>query len=324
MKQKCICCSTVKGKRGCLLKGMALICPPCCADIRNPACEGCSYYKDSQKFAAEKATKSPKHFTIRMDPEVDDQIDRALRMVEAGNIVGGESVIRSLMAENADLYTIHFAMGTIYGFKGQYDKAMACFDKSIAIYPYYVDSWFNRALSAQKKLDIIEMVFSLRKVIELGDSRDQAVVMAEGLLDEFEQVTRQETGLELEAYMTSMKKFNAAFGLMQDKQWKKAIVGYKESIRINPASPQAFGNMALCYAYLNENNKALEAFDKAIAIDPDYEPAMINKVIFQNAIAKGLSFSEAQSEAKVIEYVKDYPSEGGNRLIDDYFNDRIK
>jgi tetratricopeptide (TPR) repeat protein len=82
--------------------------------------------------------------------------------------------------------------------------------------------------------------------------------------------------------------------------------------------------MALCYAYLNENNKALEAFDKAIAIDPDYEPAMINKVIFQNAIAKGLSFSEAQSEAKVIEYVKDYPSEGGNRLIDDYFNDRIK
>jgi tetratricopeptide (TPR) repeat protein len=68
-------------------------------------------------------------------------------MVESSNITTGELVIRSLMKENADLYTIHFAMGTIYGVKGQHDDAIACFDKSIEIYPYFVDCWFNRALS---------------------------------------------------------------------------------------------------------------------------------------------------------------------------------
>ena len=309
MKQKCIICSTVKGKRGCLLKDMTLICPRCCAEIRNSECDGCSYYKDSQKFAVEKAIektkKSPQHFTIRMAPEVDDQIDRALRMAEAGNVKKGELLIRSLMKENADLYTIHFAMGTIYSFKEQYDEAMACFDKSIEIYPYFVDCWFNRALVAQKTMNIVELVFSLRKVIEFAQTDDDEVVLrAKQLLNDLEQLTHKEEGLELDEYIEALKKFNAAFALMQSKQWEKAIVFYKESIKINPTAPQAFGNMALCYAHLSEDKKALEAFDKAIALDPNYEPAIINKEIFKKTIAKGLSFSETHSEVKIIEYMK--------------------
>ena len=321
MNQKCIICSHAKGKRGCLLKGMTLICPRCCAEIRNSECEGCSYYKDSQKFAIEKAKKSPQHFTIRIAPEVDDEIDRALGMVEAGKIADEELIIRSLMKANTDLYTIHFAMGTIHGFKGQHDEAMACFDKSIEIYPYYVDCWFNRALSAQKKMDIIEMVVSLRKVIELGENSDEAVGMAKELLGDFEQITYKTTGLDLDEYIGSLKRFNAAFELMQNRQWEKAIAGYKEAIRINPSAPQAFGNMALCYAHLNEDKKAIEAFDRAIALDPNYEPAIINKEIFKQTIAKGLKFSETQTEAKVIEYMKDYSLKDNKLLIHDYLND---
>jgi len=321
MNQKCIICSHAKGKRGCLLKGMTLICPRCCAEIRNSECEGCSYYKDSQKFAIEKAKKSPQHFTIRIAPEVDDEIDRALRMVEAGNIANGELVIRSLMKENADLYTIHFAMGTIHGVKGQHDDAMACFDKSIEIYPYFVDCWFNRALSAQKKMDIIEMVVSLRKVIELGNISDEAVVKAKELLGDFEQITYKTTGLELDEYIGSLKRFNAAFELMQNRQWEKAIADYKEVIKINSTAPQAFGNMALCYAHLNEDKKAIEAFDRAIALDPHYEPAIINKEIFKQTIAKGLKFSETQPQTTVIEYMKDYSLKDNKLLMHDYLND---
>ena len=321
MKQNCIICSNAKGKRGCLLKGMTLICPRCCAEIRNSECEGCSYYKDSQKFAIEKAKKSPQHFTIRIAPEVDDEIDRALRMVEAGNIANGELVIRSLMKENTDLYTIHFAMGTIHGVKGQHDDAMACFDKSIEIYPYFVDCWFNRALSAQKKMDIIEMVVSLRKVIELGENSDEAVGMAKELLGNFEQITYKTTGLELDEYIGSLKRFNAAFELMQNRQWEKAIAGYKEVIKINSTAPQAFGNMALCYAHLNEDKKAIEAFDRAIALDPHYEPAIINKEIFKQTIAKGLEFSETQPQTTVIEYMKDYSLKDNKLLMHDYLND---
>ena len=120
-----------------------------------------------------------------------------------------------------------------------------------------------------------------------------------------------------------MPKACGAFELMQNRQWENAIAGYKEVIMINSTAPQAFGNMALCYAHLNEDKKAIEAFDRAIALDPNYEPAIINKEIFKQTIAKGLKFSETQAEAKVIEYMKDYSLEDNKLLMHDYLNDKM-
>lgn len=322
MKQKCIICSQAKGKRGCLLKGMILICPLCCAEIRNPECKGCSYYKDAQKFADEKARKSPKHFVARLDPEVDDEINRALAMAETGNIKAAESAIRSLLKKNADLYTAHFAMGTIHAYKERYAEAMTCFDKSLAIYPYFVDCWFNRALTAQRQIDILEMVASFRKVIELGDLNDEAVQQSKQLLSAFEQMNYEENGLLLDDYLESTRLFNTAFELMQNRQWEKAIAGFKQSDKINPTSATIFGNLALCYANLDENERALEAFDKAIALDSTYEPAIINKEIFKATIAKGLTFSETQPQIKSIEYTKDYPGTG-KFLAQDYLDGKM-
>ena len=302
-QQKCIICLKTKGKRGCLIKDKVLICSQCCADIRSSDCEGCSYYKETQKFTLEKAKKSPEKFVIRLAPDIDDEIDRALMMVNAGNVAEGEKVIRSLMEENADLHTIHYAMGTVYAMKEQFDEAMKCFDKSISIFPYSIESWFNRALTAQNKMDLVEMITSFKKVIEIGDKDDEVVLQASSIVENFEELARKENGLELDEYIASLKQFEAAFDLMQSGQWRKAILGYQKAIVINPTTPQAFGNMALCYAHLNENENAIEAFDKAIELDPSYEPAIINREIFKKTIAKGLQFSETQSEIKVIKYM---------------------
>ncbi|MCK4841808.1 MAG: tetratricopeptide repeat protein [Methylococcales bacterium] len=324
-QQKCIICLKTKGKRGCLIKDKALICSRCCAEMRNMDCEGCSYYKDTQKFSIEKARKSSEHFTVRIAPEIDDEIDRALMMVEAGKIEQGEKSIRLLLKENADLYSTHYAMGTIYGIKNQYDEAMKCFDRSIELFPYSVECWFNRALTAQNKMDIVEMITSFKKVIEIGgEDDDEVVFQASKFLGDFEILTRKETGLGLNEYIESLKQFDIAFDLMQSGQWRKAISGYQKAIAINSTTPQAFGNMALCYGYLNENENAIEAFDKAIELDPTYEPAAINKEIFMETIAKGLVFSEMHSKTKVIEYTKDYSVENNKLLIDDYLDDSSK
>lgn len=124
-------------------------------------------------------------------------------------------------------------------------------------------------------------------MIEFGDFSDEVVVQAQQLLGDFEQIA------------------------------------YKDTIKINSTSPQAFGNMALCYAYLNENEKAFEAFDKAIALDPHYEPAIINKELFKDILARGLIFSEEQAETKVIEYMKDYSVDDNKLLVQDYLDGKL-
>jgi hypothetical protein len=84
-KTKCIVCAQVKGKRVCKINNNTLICSLCCADIRNPDCEGCSHYAQAARYALEKKQQSAsKHFITRIDPEVDEAVDRALTMVESG------------------------------------------------------------------------------------------------------------------------------------------------------------------------------------------------------------------------------------------------
>jgi hypothetical protein len=55
--------------------------------------------------------------TVRIAPEADDEIDRALRMIEAGNITNGELVIqRQVFNERlVNLVKLSFSESPVYG-----------------------------------------------------------------------------------------------------------------------------------------------------------------------------------------------------------------
>ena len=97
----CVVCSAAKGQRGCQLKNRALICPVCCARIRNPDCEGCGYWAQALAYTQQKAAASPArrepHFIARIDPEVDAEVDRALAMAEGGRL-GAQRAVRKSFA----------------------------------------------------------------------------------------------------------------------------------------------------------------------------------------------------------------------------------
>ncbi|HQO09612.1 MAG TPA: hypothetical protein PLK90_05725 [Clostridiales bacterium] len=56
-KDKCINCNAKPGKRKCIIKGGELICPVCCATIRNEDCGECQYYQVSAEFQQKKLEK---------------------------------------------------------------------------------------------------------------------------------------------------------------------------------------------------------------------------------------------------------------------------
>jgi hypothetical protein len=76
----CVICATVKGRRVCQLKDRSLFCPLCCASIRNPDCDGCSYWSQALTYAQQKAAALPARreppFIARIDPEIDAEVDR--------------------------------------------------------------------------------------------------------------------------------------------------------------------------------------------------------------------------------------------------------
>ena len=60
-------------------------------------------------------------------------------------------------------------MGVVQLFKGEFTKAIFCFDEAIEIFPDFVEGWYNKGAAHQKKLEIEGIVVSCRKVIEQGD-----------------------------------------------------------------------------------------------------------------------------------------------------------
>jgi len=73
---------------------------------------------------------------------------------------------------------------------------------------------------------------------------------------------------------------------------------------INKRHPQSYGNLGLCYAQLGRKSEALEAFDKAIEIDPKYEPAIFNRAVIES-LDEG---EKLEPEGFMsIDYYKDYP-----------------
>ena len=56
----------------------------------------------------------------------------------------------------------------------------------------------------------------------------------------------------------------------------------KKALEINPKHTQSLGNLGLCYGNLGEKFKALNTLDQALALDPHYKPAIINKKTIQS------------------------------------------
>ena len=319
MTQKCPICTKAKGKRGCLINNHSLICSKCCAEIRNSECETCSYYKESQKHTIEKANKATRTFTMRIDDEVDAKITDALEMIDSGNISAGEQMLQSLAKDNDDLFSMHFAMGVLHIKKEQFEEALKSFDKSVQIFPYFVDAWFNKALAAQNLLDVVAMVESLRKVVEINELDNPVTQQAKEILDITSQNCMSDLGIDLDAFLESMRLFNHGFELMQKKSWHEALLELERSSNLNLHNAPTFGNMAICYMQLNENDKAMEYFDRSIEIDPNYEPALINREILINRIDNNVSNNDLVM--KEVFYGKDYSVEDKKSLINDYLND---
>lgn len=294
-----------KGKRICRLSNNEGICPSCCALTRRSECEGCLYYQVSEKYHSSKQQGSGNnHFFIaEINEEVEKEADHALELIEKGSYQKGKAIIQGLMKDHPRNHAVNFAMGVTFLVKEQFDEAIKYFDKATDIFPYFIEAHFNKAAAYQKKLDIKNMIKAYQKVIELGNPKDELVKKAKNLLFDLEKSTLKSEGINLESHLKAMDHFDNGFSLMQNQEWEKAIFSFKECLTIHKRHPQSYGNMGICYSQLGQKKLALEAFDKALEIDPHYEPALVNRKIVRS-LQDDPKLPSGQIES--INYYRDY------------------
>lgn len=304
-RPKCALCENYRAKRKCQIYQDKFICPSCCADLRKKECEECWHYRAAKQYQSSKAQKPVrKHFIMEVNEKAENAVDQALELLEKGKPEKAREILNELENKHPRNHMVMYGQGTVHAIEGQYDDAIKYFTKATDIFPYFIEAYFNIGVAYRNKFDIGNAVRAMNKVIEIGDSEHEQVQQAKELINELKNQLQRTTGMTLDQYFISQDKFDTAFSHMENGKWEKAIFGFKECLKGHEDHPQSYGNLGICYAQLGRKAKAIEALDKALEIDPKYEPAIVNKVMAER-IQEGEKLNFAQFES--IEYYKDYP-----------------
>jgi len=283
MKIKCSRCGKQKGQRQCFRMTPAdPICSLCCVEMRGAECTGCEHYAVAQAYrherrAGEHPPKSAeKHFIAELNPEVERAVNKALDLAQTGARDEARKLIDGLHREHPGNHVVYFAMGVLHALEEKPDEAIACFDKAIDIFPYFVEAHFNRAVAYQTKLDIKNAIRAFRKVVEIGDPGVPEVQDARAAVEEMEKFVRESDGIDLDTYLEALDKFDRAFARLQAGDYRSALAGFRSAAAKNDRNAPTHGNLGLCLAKLGRKAEAQAELNRAIELDPGYHPARAN------------------------------------------------
>lgn len=314
MKVKCPKCGTGKARRSCPRNDNVEICSECCANIRDEDCGDCVHYAAVRQYEDSRNLSSglpAGHFLMEINPEVQESVNKALDLLQRGWTARARAILTGLVHDHPRNHDVTFGIGVLHAVDEKHQEAIEWFDKAIAIYPYSVEAHYNKAVAFQKMLDLPNCVKSYQKVIEIGGPNDPEVAQARSIVAGFSATILENEGIKLELYLKSGELFSQAFGLMEAGDWQGALDGFRASSAINDRNAPCHGNMGLCHAYLGQKSLALSELDRALEIDPDYEPARSNREV-ASRMEEGRPLSD--STFKTINYgLEDYV-DGGNAL----------
>lgn len=130
-------------------------------------------------------------------------------------------------------------------------------------------------------MDIKNAIRAFRKVVEIGPPDDSEVLKARSFIDDMEETIRANNGVDLDVYLETMDEFDQAFERFRRGEWTAALAGFRAVAAKTDRNAPTHGNMGLCLAQLGRKAEALAEIDRALEIDPDYQPARINRTIIE-------------------------------------------
>ena len=276
---KCALCHERKGKRGCKLISARFVCPSCCASTRRAECDDCGYYQASEAYQREKQVRTTT-FITEIIPDLDDQCDEALALLERGNIAQGQANLEDLRRQHPNYHTVLYGIGVCHGMQGQMDEAISCLERAVEIFPAFAHAHYNLGSSYRQKFDVENAVKSYEAAIAADGSEGEVGRLARERLDEIEAIV-EKGGVSLSTYIRNGRIFDRGFLALQEGRFQAAIDLFAQVLATQNDHVQSYGNMGLAYAILGNRQKALECLDKAIELDPGYEPAIVNRLSVQ-------------------------------------------
>jgi tetratricopeptide (TPR) repeat protein len=264
----CPCGSGKKYKKCCLARDEA-------ARFRDQAAR----FRETAARPQAATIDGEKPFIAELRPDLDKKVDRLLQRLEQGEGRAVEPEIKALLEKHPHYHMTHYAMGLYIGMV--LDDPLASipyFERAVEILPIFPEAHFNLGAAAMKAGDANKAVRAYRAAARYSRGDDGIAEMAQKELRFLEKALLEHSSFPtMDAYLANAKLFDEAYVRLANQDFETAAEMFNRVLSENPTHVQSFGNLALAYAGLGRRADAMECFDRALALDPKYEPAIGNR-----------------------------------------------
>jgi len=247
----------------------------------------CCAWKDATARAAANPPPPPpeeeEKFIAELMPEVDDEVDRLLERLERGDRQSVRAPLMSLYKRYPRYHMTNYAMGVYTGMaEGDSDGAIPFFEKAVRILPPFAEAHYNLGCALMKACRVRPAVAAFRKAIRYSIEDDGIAKLAQDRITDLERIVLKGSPFPtLEAYIENEQLFEMAFDNLSKRNFDEAAEMFGRALQQNPNHVQSHGNLALCLAGLGQKAAARAALDRALELDPAYEPARINRTAIE-------------------------------------------
>ncbi len=190
-------------------------------------------------------------------------------------------------------------LGLALAWNGDKEEGYQAIRRSVELDPTRVEAWHAMASVADMLGYSLEAWDSIRTARRLAEEQNsppetrRGLEVTEAAIYQGLQRLAKEMGVDLfsEEGRTLLREvyeaFNDGVRALRERDNARAVASFQRVVELAPNNPRAWGNLGVALAFLGKYDEAEAALQKALDIDPTYEPARLNLAHLRNAREQG-------------------------------------
>jgi len=226
-----------------------------------------------------KQTTAPRKGVLELELHI-QIINQALAFHTAGDLNKALAAYDKAIAIKPDHALTHSCRGFALQQLGNHDEALAAYSRAITISPDYAEAHYNRGVALQELGRLEEALTAWNQAIVIKPDYISAHFNIGIALQKFgrydEALTAFDKTITL-SHTYAEAHFNRGYVLEKLGRYEDAILAYDQAIIIKPDYADAHLNRGVALQALQKFEEAIFAYDQAIIIKPDFASACYNK-----------------------------------------------
>ena len=170
----------------------------------------------------------------------------------------------------------HFHQGQDSLKKGDLDRAIDLFQKSIELDPEFCLGYYNLGLAFQEKSCFIEAYNSFKKALEIEPNNARVHYVLGNSCFRDRQFDRAIEGYERAIELGHRDPWcysNLGHALVHANLLEESVAAQERAIELNPNLYQAYHRLGIAFQKLGQVQQSIAAYQQAIQINPSFQPA---------------------------------------------------